>query len=68
MLLLNFIVFCTFYILAILYFCITAIKELLPLPWDKARMEIKPLEEDRAALVRLKERLGKRLTPTSPSR
>lgn len=34
-------------------------QELLPLPWDKARMEIKPLEEDRAALVRLKERLGK---------
>lgn len=43
-------------------------QELLPLPWDEARMEIKPLEEDRAALVRLKERLGKRLTPTSPSR
>lgn len=34
--------------------------ELLPFPWDKAKAEIRSLEEDRAALARLRARLGGR--------
>lgn len=41
--------------------------DILPFPWDKAKGKIKSLAADKAALARLRTRLGKKPIPTSPT-